>query len=127
MSSYKAIATVTATIRNTIQTAIQAAVSGATATIVRLDFTVTGSGLPTTGVNIFLFQVTPNAALRNADTPTRLADGTIVKRPTAAIDLHYLISFYGDDTQFETQLMLGATVAALHGTPALSRDTITQT
>jgi Pvc16 N-terminal domain len=124
VSSYEAIAAVTATVRSVLLGPVDAAIAGATITVVRPDVT-SGSQLPSTGVNVFLFQVTPNAALRNADLPTRRADGTIVKRPTAAVDLHYLISFYGDDTQFQTQLLLGAVVTALHASPTLTRDQIT--
>ncbi|NIV38805.1 MAG: DUF4255 domain-containing protein, partial [Anaerolineae bacterium] len=60
-----------------IQTAVQEDVSGSEATMVRPD----GSekGLPKTGVNIYLYQVTPNAAWRNADLPTRSGDGRLVQ------------------------------------------------
>jgi hypothetical protein len=69
-------------------------------------------------VNIYLYQVTPNAAWRNADLPTRGSDGnTIRNRPQVALDLHYLLSFYGDDTLLQPQLMLGAVVSDLHAAP----------
>src|SRR5262249_15649444 len=76
------------------------------------------------GVNIFLYQVTPNAAFRNADLPTRRADGTLVRRPQAALDLHYLLTFYGDDGTLEPQRLLGATILQLHSSPALTRQKI---
>ena len=41
-----------------------------------------------------------------------------------ALDLHYLLSFRGDETAFVPQRMLGAVVAALHARPMLARDTI---
>ena len=46
-------------------------------------------------INVFLYQVTPNTSMRNNDLPTRASDGTLVKRPAAALDLHYVISAYG--------------------------------
>ena len=71
---------------------------------------------PSATVNVFLYQVTPNAAVRNRDLPTRATDGTLIKRPQAAIDLHYLISFYGVERQHQPQQLLGSVVRALHET-----------
>ena len=80
--------------------------------------------LPDPGVNIFLYQVTPNAAFRNADLPTRSADGKLLQRPQLALDLHYLFTFYGDDKALEPQRLLGAVTLALHANPVLARNTI---
>jgi hypothetical protein len=76
------------------------------------------------GVNIFLYQVTPNAAFRNADLPTRAADGTLLRKPQAALDLHYLLTFYGDETALEPQRLLGAVTLALYANPNLARNII---
>src|SRR6202035_3433386 len=73
------------------------------------------------GVNIFLYQVTPNAAFRNADLPTRAADGALLRKPQAALDLHYLLTFYGDESALEPQRLLGAVTLALHSNPNLAR------
>src|SRR5664280_1304102 len=62
--------------------------------------------------------------MRNADLPTRNAQGQVVSRPTSALDLHYLMSFYGDDSKFEPQRMLGAVVRSLLAEPGLTRDRI---
>ena len=75
--------------------------------------------LPSPGVNAFLYQVAPNVALRNSDLPTRAPDGTLLQRPQAALDLFYLITFYGDDLQLEQQRLLGAVTLALHAQPWL--------
>ncbi|MFB6893104.1 DUF4255 domain-containing protein [Kitasatospora sp. NPDC056327] len=75
-------------------------------------------------ITVFLYQVTPNAALRNRDAPTRTADGTVLTRPTAALDLHYLISCYGEESQLVGQRLLGCVVRALTEQPALSRQLI---
>jgi hypothetical protein len=81
--------------------------------------------LPTpAGINIFLYQVTPNSALRNADLPTRAGDGSILQKPQVALDLHYLLTFYGDDTLLEPQRLLGAATLALHANPTLPRSLI---
>jgi hypothetical protein len=79
---------------------------------------------PASGINVFLYQVTPNVAWRNADRPTRTADGSLLRKPQAAIDLHYLLTFYGDDTLLEQQRLLGAATLALHANPTLARNQI---
>jgi hypothetical protein len=77
-------------------------------------------------VNLFLYRVTPNMAGQNADVPTRRADGSLLRQPQVAFDLHYLLTFYGDDTTLDTQRLLGATVLQLHSLPVLSRDLVRQ-
>lgn len=123
MSNALAIAAVTETLVQLLGNSLQGINigGGAHVTAVNPDG---ASGLPTTGVNVFLYQVSPNAYLRNADLPTRKADGTLLKRPQAAIDLHYLFTFYGDDTQLEQQRLLGAVVRELHANPTLPRSLI---
>jgi hypothetical protein len=125
MSNFLAIATVTATLQSVIQNAVDAPdvnVSGAKATAVRPDGAT--SGTPTTGVNIFLYQVMPNGALRNADLPNRDVGGAFVRRPRAALDLHYLLSFYGDEGMLEPQRLLGVVTHTLNSQPTLTRDMI---
>jgi hypothetical protein len=78
------------------------------------------------GVNIFLYQVTPNAAFRNADLPTRTADGKLLRKPQAALDLHYLLTFYGDETALEPQRLLGAVTLAFCANPVIARNIIQQ-
>lgn len=76
------------------------------------------------GVNIFLYQATPNTAWRNHDLPTRRGDGSLAQRPQIALDLHYLLTFYGDETLLEPQRILGSAVRALHAHPVLTRQEI---
>jgi hypothetical protein len=123
MSNFRAIATVTATLQRSLQTAIQADVAGATVTTVRPAEGV-GSNLPDLGVNVFLYQVSPNPNWRNADLPTRRVDGELAQRPQAALDLHYLFSFYGNDLELEPQRLLASTAAFLHSQPLLTRAQI---
>lgn len=125
MSNFLAVATVTATLRRLLQQAVAQDVSGAAVTNVRPD--EAGSGLPVTGVNLFLYQVTPNAGLRNLDLPTRRDDGSVSCPPEAALDLHYLLTFHGDESILEPQRMLGSAVRTLHARPVLSRQQIEET
>src|SRR5580692_3178569 len=54
-------------------------------------------------VNVFLHQVTLNAAWRNQGLPSLAADGvTPLTNPPLALDLHYLLTAYaGADTEAE--------------------------
>jgi hypothetical protein len=79
---------------------------------------------PESQVTVFLYRVTPNAALRNDDLPTRGSDGALRRRPRAAIDLHYLLSFTGDESALVPQRLLGSTLAALHARATLTRAEI---
>jgi len=76
------------------------------------------------GVNVFLYQVTPNKAYRNADLPTRDAAGNLLRKPMAALDLHYLLTFYGDASAREAERLLGAVTLALQAQPTLPRSLI---
>lgn len=122
MSNFLAIATVTATLRQMLEDAVSRDVPGATATAVRPN--ASGNQLPNPGVNLFLYHVTPNVAWRNTDAWTRDADGGLVQRPRAAVDLHYLLSFYGNDADLEPQRALGSSLRALSDRPLLPRGAI---
>jgi hypothetical protein len=123
MSNFRAIATVSATLQRTLQEAVQADVGGALVTTVR-PAEGDDTDLPATGVNLFLYQVTTNPSWRNADLPTRRDDGQVIQRPQAALNLHYLLSFYGGDLTLEPQRLLGSTMAYLHSQPLLTRAQI---
>ena len=125
MSNHLAIATVTATLQRNLQAVVQADVEGARVTTVRPDGN--GGGTPETGVNIFLYQVAPNAAWRNADLRTRFANDQMVKRPRAALDLFYLISFYGNETELEPQRLMGSVIRNLHSRAYLQQQMIEDT
>ncbi|MEU5977668.1 DUF4255 domain-containing protein [Streptomyces sp. NPDC047315] len=75
-------------------------------------------------VNVFLYQVTPNASMRHSDLPTRASDGTLLKRPAAPLDLHYLISAYGEEAELVGQRLIGCVVRTLHEIPVLPKEII---
>jgi hypothetical protein len=122
VSNSLAIATVTSTLRTILNDVANNAVNGAVATFLRPD----NASLPALGVNIFLYMVTINTAWRNRDLPTRTADRTLVRRPQTALDLHYLLTFHGDDADLVPQLLLGAVARQLHAEPVLGPDQIAQ-
>lgn len=123
MSNHLAPATVTATLQRTLQEAVQADIAGALVSTVR-PAEGQNTQLPTTGVNVYLYQVSHNPHWRNEDLPTRRADGEPIQRPQAALNLHYLLSFYGADVSLEPQRLLGSAVAFLHSQPLLTRAQI---
>ncbi|NGO13625.1 DUF4255 domain-containing protein, partial [Streptomyces sp. HC44] len=75
-------------------------------------------------ITVFLYQVTPNTSQRNNDLPTRASDGTLLKRPAAALDLHFVISAYGEETELVGQRLIGSVVRTLHEIPVLPKDII---
>jgi hypothetical protein len=125
VSNYLAIATVSATLRYMLQQSLPPDLSGASVTTLRPDAQL--STADAIGINIFLYQVLPNAALRNNDLPTRRSDGTLVSRPTVALNLNYLLTFYGDDANLEPQRLLGYAASMLNSQPVLSSSEISET
>jgi hypothetical protein len=123
MSNWLAIATVTAALAQTVRTAVQEAVPGADVVTGRPD-AAPGTGTAQRRAHLFLYQVAPNTALSNADLPMRGSDGRLAQRPRAALDLDYLLAFYGDEAQLEPQRMLGAVVRDLHAHPVLTRKAV---
>ncbi|MET7521882.1 Pvc16 family protein [Streptomyces sp900116325] len=75
-------------------------------------------------INVFLYQVTPNPSMRHTDLPTRASDGTLLKRPVAALDLHFLISAYGEEAELVGQRLIGCVVRTLHEIPVLPAELI---
>lgn len=118
MSNFLAIATVTAGLQRVLEAAVSVDVPGATVTTERPETRQGNAG--TAGVNVFLYETIPNGAHRNADVPTRDGGGQVLVRPTAALDLHYLLSFYGSEKDLEPQRLLGSAVRKLHAEPILS-------
>jgi len=128
MSDGYAIAAVSAVIRRTILEALSAAqVSDVTGNIqvtaIPPDRVIPPNGAEPTQVNIFLHQVTRNAAFRNADLPSRNAAGDLVSGPALALDLHYMITAYGTEP-FWAEMLLGHAALALHENATLTRRAI---
>ncbi len=126
MSNYLAIASVTATLQRILQMAIQQEVYGARVTTDRPN--TKEGGLTETCLNIYLYMVQPNTAYRNSDSSIRRPKGDLVKRTQSALDLRYLFSFHGNETELEPQRMLGCVISTLQDiftiTPDMIRDTL---
>ncbi|MDY6785666.1 MAG: DUF4255 domain-containing protein [Cyanobacteriota bacterium] len=122
MSNYLAIATVTAALQKLLLTGIQEDMPGASITTVRPDATADDS--QGVGVNIFLYQVLPNPTWRNADLRTRRPKDNLIKHGQAALDLYYLLTFYGNEVELQPQRLLGAAIRTLVDRPLLTQAMI---
>jgi hypothetical protein len=130
MSSALALAAVTTTLQTGLQILYNGSVLGTVnvaAIAPDLVESIYGIGADDNPVvNLFLHQVTPNAAWRNIDLPSLDADGaTRLKNPPLALDLHYLLTAYASKNA-EAEALLGYAVLMLHENPILPRTVITQ-
>ena len=76
-------------------------------------------------LNVFLYQTAVNAAWRNMDLPNQTRPGE-QGRPPLALNLHYLLTAYGNESDDEgiSHRVLGGAMSVLHDHPLLSRDEI---
>jgi Pvc16 N-terminal domain len=125
MSNYLSIATVTAALQRMLQASVQKDVDGARVTTVRPG-SLSSSGTPESGVNLFLYQVSRNTALNNADAIPSRSKGGITKRQ-AAVDLFYMVSCYGNEPELEPQRLLGSVIRTLNDQPLLTEAMIRET
>ena len=119
MSNFLAIATVTEALHQLLQAEVDDDVNNVEVTTLRPE---AAAGNQNPRVNIYLYRVSPNAALRNRDLPQRAGDGLLRQRPVAALDLHYLFSFFGSEAELVPQRLLGSTVRVLHDFPVITRE-----
>lgn len=128
MSNALAIAGVTAVIKDLLDSGmIDQAISdtlgaGVLVTSMAPD-TVSLDNADSPQLNLFLHQVTPNVAWRNAALPSRDAAGNRITNPPLALDLHYLLTAYGR-AELQAEVLLGYALQLLHETPVLPRDAI---
>ena len=76
-------------------------------------------------LNIFLYQTQVNAAWRNLDLPNQVRPGE-TGYPPLALNLHYMLTAYGDENDDETisHRVLGGAMSVLHDHPLLGRAEI---
>lgn len=130
MSTALAIAGVTAVLRDRLNDGLVnhnvAGVTGSTVTVTVLppDRVVATGSTEASGLNLFLYQLTPNTGWRNEGLPSRDASGRHrLSNAPLALDLHYLISAYsaGD---LHAEILLGYAMQLLHEFPVLTREMI---
>ena len=125
MSTALAIAGVTATLRKLLDDSFVRndlnGLLGKTVAVTALPPDVITTG-PSEGpqLNVFLRQVTPNAAWRNAGLPA-YEGRQRTSNPPLALNLHYLFSAYGG-APLHPEILLGHTMQILHEHPLLTRE-----
>lgn len=74
-------------------------------------------------LNLFMYQVTPNAGWRGVGLPARDGNGARLSNQPLALDLNYMLSAYGI-TDYDNEILLGVGMQVLHEMPVLTRDAI---
>jgi hypothetical protein len=129
VSTALAIASVTAVLRDVLNNGLAANnVTGAigasvTATALPPDRIDTTAAPPPSQLNLFLYQVAPNAGWSNVNFPARDSNGNRISNPPLALDLFYLLTAYGAD-ELHSEILLGYGMQFLHETPMLTRDAV---
>ena len=77
-------------------------------------------------LNLFMYYVALNPALRNLDLPSYDAAGRRVGNPPLALNLHYLVSAYGSTqaAQLAAEILLGWAMKVFHDNPVVPAQTI---
>jgi hypothetical protein len=120
MANNLAIATVTATLARIIQAGIQS-ITSAAPKVTMLQPTA-GSGVPECGVNLYLYQASPNTSYNNTDLTHRRPKGDLIRRNQIGIDLSYLFTFYGDEQRLEPQIFMASALRTLVDHPFLTSN-----
>ncbi len=128
MSSALAIAGVTAVLKDLLHNTVVdhdlvVSVGDVTVTALSPDMIKIDGPEAKTQLNLFLYQVTPNAGWRNVALPSRNSNGERVTNPPLALDLHYLLTAYGLK-DLHSEILLGYAMQLLHETPVLMREAI---
>lgn len=122
MSNYLAIATVTAALKSLLIEHVVPDVIGSDITTKRPA--PPSGGIAGPSINIYMYQVSPNQAWSNKDVRNRRPQGNLIRHGQAALDLSYLFSFYGDESQLIPQKLLGSTIRTLVDHPQLNQQMI---
>jgi len=129
MSSPLAIAAVTAVLRDLLNNGLidhnitGSLGSNVDVTVAPPDIIPVDAATGRTQLNLFMYQVTPNAGWRNEGLPSRDGRGARLTNPPLALDLHYLLTAYGS-ADLHSEILLGYAMHLLHETPALDRQAI---
>ncbi len=128
MSTALAIASVTAVLKDLLNNGVvdhnvQPLLGDVTVSALPPDRIITEATPEKSQLNLFLYQVTPNAAWRNAALPARDSRGARLTNPPLALDLHYLLTAYGEK-DLHAEILLGYGMQILHEAAVLPRDAI---
>jgi Pvc16 N-terminal domain/IPT/TIG domain len=122
MSSFKAIAAVTASLRTLLSDVSKDVVGCIVITRPPGSIVVNQNERL---LNIYLYQVKTNPAFGTFDLPQRDSNGMLVNRSTVAINLHYILTAYTDENEdIIAQQILGSAMRILQERPVLTPDLI---
>jgi len=74
-------------------------------------------------LNLFMYYISVNPALRNLDMPSYNGQGGQVSNPPLPLDLHYLVTAYGS-AQFDVEILLAWAMKVFHDNPVVPSQTI---
>ncbi len=125
MTNALGIAAVTAVLKDRLNNAVIDAdvVEGVRVSARPPEFLRRTGAEPSNRLNLFLYRVERNQGWINECLPERRVSGERVARSYLALDLHYLMSAYGDNDMI-AEILLGYGMQVLHETPFLDREAI---
>ncbi len=129
MSSALAIAGVTAVLRDLLNDAFVANdVSGivggnVVVSAIAPDQVMVNGTLEQPQLNIYMYMATPNTGWNNQCLPSRNNQGQRTNNPALALDLHYLLTAYGNE-DLQAEILLGHAMQLLHENPVPHRTVI---
>jgi len=126
MSNANAIAAVTATLQAILGTEISTDPDLNDTTVTALPLDKARGTITTNQLNLFLYQILPNAAWRNMDMPRSVKPGETGMSPMA-LDLRYLVTAFGrenDTKQPFDHHLLGKAMSVLYDHALLGPDEI---
>ena len=128
MGNYLSVAAVTAVLQSLIREQVASLENVQGSVDVKsgrpIDLKDSGADQNNPAIRLYLYQTTPNTSLRNQDLPMRSGEGSVVRKPRMAVDLHYLIAFYGDELHWVPQQLLGKVLSLFYRQPVLTAGVI---
>ena len=129
MSSAFAIGAVTLVLRDLLNNGVndnsflQTGVGNVTVSALPPDRITISEGDERSRINLFMYQATPNQGWQNIGLASRNSTGERISNPPLALDLHYLVSVYGQQ-EFHAEALLGYAMQLLHENPVMTRAAI---
>jgi hypothetical protein len=124
MSNFLTFATVTEAIRQKLDAALKADIGSDARAVAVRPGPPDPNRQPDVGVTVYLYQVTTSGHRQNEELPVRSQSGSVVQRPRAAFDLHYLFSFFAGESELKLQRVMGCVMRVLHTHPVVTRKMI---
>jgi hypothetical protein len=123
MSNALALAAITATLRELLEGMLpdSSSIGGRVKVTAQAPDLINTDAMTSPQLNLFLYQVTPNAGWGNVGLPARDARGERTANPPLALDLHYLLTAYAKE-DFQAEIVLGYAMQCLHEWPVLPRE-----